>query len=263
MCIDLRLEAEAEAIPKPGVVEASVLDGSCEDDRLLRASARKALERAKLSDTYGVRVAVRSEIPVARGLKSSSAASNAVVSAVAEALGLKLSAMEILNLAVDSSLEAGVTVTGAFDDASASLLGGLAVTDNAKRLILKRYGVPDYLKVVLLIPPHRRFTSPEDASNLKTYSSLLELAWHQAAEGRWSEAMNLNGLAVAASLGYQADHLARALRNGALAASPSGKGPTLAAVVAEDKVDGVLSAWANLEGELKVVEPRGGDLSEG
>ncbi len=44
--------------------------------------------------------------------------------------------LEIVNLAIDSSLEAGVTITGAFDDATASYFGGVTVTDNINREII-------------------------------------------------------------------------------------------------------------------------------
>ena len=95
----------------------------------------------KFLDKYhsdsGIYLKTISTLPVASGLSSSSATSNAVVMATLEALfreGLvemdKLGPMEILKMGIDASLEAGVTITGAMDDASASFFGGLSITNN-------------------------------------------------------------------------------------------------------------------------------------
>lgn len=248
--VGLRLEAEAELTDEPGVVRADVVEG----EGLVRAAALEVLKAYGADGRYGVRVATRSEVPIARGLKSSSAASNAVVLAVARALGYEPPPRKVLEMAVKASIEAGVSVTGALDDAAASLLGGLAVTDNYRREVVKAYDVEEGVKAVLLIPPSRRYTSPREAELLRVYSGLLKLAWLKALAGEWREAMNLNGLAVASALGYQAQLLVEALRRGALAASPSGKGPALAAVVPEDKVEKVVELWSKAEGDLKVVE---------
>ena len=83
---------------------------------------------------------------------------------------------------------------------------------------------------------------------------MLKLAWLRALSGEWREAMNLNGLVVASALGYQVQLLVEGLRRGALAASPSGKGPALAAVVPEDKLEEVVEVWSRAEGDVKVVE---------
>lgn len=254
--IDMKAEAEAELIDAPGevVVESDVREG----EGLVRESAMEVLRAYGAEKAHGVRVAVRSEVPVARGLKSSSAVSNAVVLAVARALGVELPSERALEMAVEASIRAGVTVTGALDDAAASLLGGLVVTDNYGRRLVRRYSV-EGLKVVLLIPPSRRYTSRVEAEMLRAYSSLLRLAWSEALAGRWEEAMNLNGLVVSSALGYPTQPLVEALRRGARAASPSGKGPALSAVVPEDRVDEVARLWSSMEGEVRVVEVFNGE----
>ena len=69
----------------------------------------------------GANVATKSEIPIASGLKSSSAAANAAVLATLDALGEKLDVLEAVKIGVQAALEAKVTITGAFDDACASM----------------------------------------------------------------------------------------------------------------------------------------------
>ena len=86
----------------------------------------------------GVHIVTRSEIPIASGLKSSSAAANAAVLALVEALDVELEPLDIVKLGVLAARRAGVTVTGAFDDACASFFGGLVFTDNEHDVLLKR-----------------------------------------------------------------------------------------------------------------------------
>ena len=107
------------------------------DTSLMEICVENVLERFQKASgeeiETGVRVKTESTLPVASGLSSSSATSNAVVMATAKALedaygidsvSVGLDDEGILNLGVDSSLQAGVTITGAFDDASASYLVG-------------------------------------------------------------------------------------------------------------------------------------------
>ncbi|MEO2240882.1 MAG: shikimate kinase, partial [Euryarchaeota archaeon] len=74
------------------------------------------------------RIEIESEIPVAVGLASSSAVSNAVIEALLRTLGEEPEPLEVVRLGVEASLRAGVTATGAYDDACASFLGGIVLT---------------------------------------------------------------------------------------------------------------------------------------
>ncbi len=62
---------------------------------------------------------------MARGLKSSSAAANAIALATTAALERSLDDVTVVKLGVDGALDAKVTITGAFDDACASYFGGI------------------------------------------------------------------------------------------------------------------------------------------
>lgn len=80
-----------------------------------------------VEDSIGIEISTKSDLPPASGLSSSSALSNAVTLATSELIvdefdKKPMNDLEIVNLAIDSSLEAGVTITGAFDDATASYL---------------------------------------------------------------------------------------------------------------------------------------------
>jgi shikimate kinase len=107
-----------------------LLQGSDEGHDLVSSCVRAVASKALGSSDVNGEVHVRSDIPISRGLKSSSAVSNAVVLAAARASGANLSDMEIVLTGIEESIRAGVTITGAFDDASACFFGGVAVTDN-------------------------------------------------------------------------------------------------------------------------------------
>ena len=75
-------------------------------------------------------IEIVSDIPVAMGLKSSSAVSSAGLLAVARASGATRPPLEIAKLSAQVSRETGVSATGAFDDALAGLASGVVVTNN-------------------------------------------------------------------------------------------------------------------------------------
>ena len=89
---------------------------------LMEICAKKTFEKYGISsDDFGMNFKTESELPMASGLSSSSALSNAVVSIsskiIAEEFNLMpLDDLEIINLAIDASLEAKVTITGSFDE---------------------------------------------------------------------------------------------------------------------------------------------------
>lgn len=92
-------------------------------------------------DDIGFSINTKSNLSRSSGLSSSSATSNGIVKAVAQLLSEELclkplSDIEIINLAIDASLKAKVTITGAFDDATASYFGGISVTNNRERKII-------------------------------------------------------------------------------------------------------------------------------
>src|SRR2546430_4173592 len=61
--------------------------------------------------------------------------------------------MDFAKMSVDAAFDAGVTITGAFDDACASLLGGICVTDNRDRRLLALDRFPDDLVAGVQNPP--------------------------------------------------------------------------------------------------------------
>ena len=110
--------------------------------------------------------------PVAKGLKSSSAAANATALATTAALGKTLDDLELVKLGVDAAFDAKVTVTGAFDDACASYFGGTVITDNLNRKIVKQLPLAEDLVVLFFVPPQKAYTADSNVARLRTVKPL-------------------------------------------------------------------------------------------
>ncbi|UXD21130.1 shikimate kinase [Ignicoccus pacificus DSM 13166] len=205
------------------------------------ALAREVInEVSKVCELGNVRVWTESEIPAGGGLKSSSAAANAMTLALLKLCGLSPSPYMVLKMSVAASKRAGVTVTGAFDDASASLLGGLVVTDNRNMIILKRIMLKG-LKAVVLPKGGRGMSFEEVSRRLKAFKKEFGKVFKMIEEDPF-EAMTFNGLLVAAALNYSAKPIQKAIESGALASAVSGNGPSYVSLVEPDKVEDVLEA---------------------
>lgn len=208
------------------------------DDGLVRAVAERVLPAGQAGT-----IAVESSIPVGCGLKSSSACANAVALALRDAVGRggDVDRLDAVRTGVEAARAAGVTTTGAFDDACASALGGLCVTDNRRDALLARLDVPD-LAVVLRVPEQTKEARSTDPATYAHHRPLFEVAHSFAMEASWAAAFALNATAVHASLDLDAGPILDALSAGAVCAGPTGTGPALAALCPDDRADAVAAA---------------------
>lgn len=244
----ISLEADAVVEVEEGAGDI-VLRDSLENpelaSRCIRAVASKTIKR----DVRG-EIHLRSDIPVSRGLKSSSAVSNAVVLACARAFGSEMSDMDILLTGIEESVKAGVTVTGAFDDASACFLGGVVVTNNRSFTILKRGSIDPELEVLIHVPDRRITKSSVKGLDFSPIQSKVEQAVDLALKGEYLKAMELNSKAYAKVLDVSEDIAELARRKGALAAGISGTGPATVALCALGEAGEVFRALEKEEGAV-------------
>lgn len=206
------------------------------------------------SAEFGLDIKTTSELPMASGLSSSSALSNAVTAIsskiISEEFNLEpLSDFDIINLAIESSLKAKVTITGAFDDATASYFGGVTVTDNGARKILIKEPMEE-LPVLVYMPNFISKSGSSDVNKMKLMAPLVETAFEIAKNKDYFKALNLNGLIYAAALGFDSSIAIDALNAGALASGLSGTGSSFVAICEEDKVDDIKEAWSLLDGRV-------------
>lgn len=248
--VDLWTKAEVQLTSNPGIVEGEIVSDLAEKPVLIEKTVKKVLEYFMVSDKFGAKVKTWSNIPIARGLKSSSAAANAIALATVAALEKELDDLTIVNLGVEGALEARVTITGAFDDACASYFGGIVLTDNFKRRIVKRFEINESLVVLFYIPQMKAYTINSDVARMKSVAHLVKIAYREALRHNFWSALTLNGLIYSSALGYNSSIVLDALMAGALAAGLCGKGPAVTVVVSEEKIDSVKDAMEAYEGEI-------------
>lgn len=118
------------------------------DDRLARA-VWKRLQHVRPGS--GADVEIACPFPPSRGLKTSSSVAASLVRAAFAAAGNDEDWSVCASEAVAASRDAGVTLTGAFDDQVATLRGGCHVTDNAAQRVLRSIQVPPW-HVAIWVP---------------------------------------------------------------------------------------------------------------
>jgi shikimate kinase len=251
--VDLYTKAQVKLTGEPQIIEAEIMSDQKESPVLIQKTVTAVLKRFNLEKEHGAKVETSSNIPIARGLKSSSTVANAVVLATLGALGESLDDLEIVKLGVLSAFEAKVTITGAFDDACASYFGGLAITDNSNCKIVKQKALTDndndYV-VLFQVPPKKTYTINTDTSKLSTIKPQIEEAYNMTLNGLHWEALTLNGQCYSTAFGFNTKIATEALAAGARAAGLCGKGPTTTAIVSKDYADQVRAALQSFEGEV-------------
>ena len=222
---------------------------------LMEICAKRTFEKYGISsDEFGIDIRTKSELPMASGLSSSSALSNGVVSItskiIADEFNLEpLNDLEIINLAIDASLEAKVTITGSFDDATASYFGGVVVTDNKNRKFIIKEEMEQY-PVLVYMPNFCSKSGSSDVNRMKVLSPLVDVAFDLAKSGNYLKALNLNGLIYANTLGFDSNIAIDALEVGALASGLSGTGSSFVAICKDDIIDDIKETWSKYEGQV-------------
>lgn len=210
---------------------------------LVHASARAALRRFVPAASGRFRLVVRSSIPAARGLKSSSAVSASVALAAARAGGREPELEDVARVAAEVGRASRVSATGAFDDAVAGLLAGGVVTDNRRDARLRRLDVDRDLRVALWIPDRAHPRSPTVRRRFGRDPALARRAVDAALDGDWVRAMEANSALVEKAMGYRYARVHDAVQEaGAVVGGVSGLGPAFAALAPSGRVARVLRA---------------------
>jgi shikimate kinase len=208
------------------VREAKTWSVHANGKKLPPSKARLAVESAKQVTKRGAyRIDVQSDIPPERGLKSSSAVAVAIVRACLNDQSLRWSNPRVLKAAAQAGLRSKTSLTGAYDDAAACLLGGVVLTDNKKFRLLGQANLPQGLQALVRIPKERLPTRSLQGSDFSSIRSLVKEAWRAAAAKKFDQAIVLNSAAYAGYFGHTTRFTFEALREGAWAAGLSGKGP--------------------------------------
>jgi len=243
--ISLKVTAEAQIQTGHGIKFTAGRNG----DRLIKNIIQKTIPK-EIIDGNMISITVDSQIPLGYGLKSSSAVSNAVALACSRmAKEAEIDDYGILDVSTRSSLEAKVSMTGAYDDATACYFGGFTVTDNYSRRLIRKEKAPENLYAIIMLPTD---SSRGDIHKLRNFSDLFIDAFELAESGQYWKAMKLNGVLASAALSSSYAPVLDAIEHGALSASISGNGPSIAAVGYEDTVEQIVEALSEFDGRIIV-----------
>jgi shikimate kinase len=157
-----------------------------------------------------------------------------------------------VKLGVRAARDAGVTVTGAFDDACASFLGGIVVTDNRKMELIRREEIES--KVFIFAPDRKAFSVETDIKRSQLIAPYVEVAYDLALKGDYERAMTLNGFLYCGALGFDTEYMLKALECGIKGVSLSGTGPSYVALVKNDQTKELKSAWESCGMEGRIIE---------
>ena len=246
--ISKKVNAEMETSHGNGIVIE--VENRSMSSRLINKVIKKIVSKNELSKTK-LKISLDSEVPTGYGLKSSSAISTAVAMVCAKLFKPGMSDFEILNVGVSASIETKVSLTGAYDDACACYYGGFVVTDNYNKKIIHSEKCLNHVSAVIFIPKSRK---RGNIRKLKISSSAFDQAWNLAKKSDYWNAMILNGLATSTILSSEPKIIPKLIENGALGASVSGNGPSIAAIVKNDNVSKIKSVFSSLEGKTTVAQ---------
>ncbi|MEJ7640689.1 MAG: shikimate kinase [Candidatus Nitrosocosmicus sp.] len=243
--LGISLKVKAKITLEPGFTGISK---NFANDKLVNRIIRSIIPSKVLNNNF-ISISLTSDIPAGWGLKSSSAVSNAISLACHKLIKEEIYDRAVLNTAVNSSLWAKVSVTGAFDDACACYFGGIILSDNHYKKLIKREQINNDLWVVIFLP---NGIYRGDIMKLKLHKELFNHAFKLAIKGDYWKAMNLNGILINSILYNNYDPLLCAIENNCLAVSYSGNGPAIAAVVYKDNIDNMKASLQNCDGKLIV-----------
>ncbi|MDR0309394.1 MAG: shikimate kinase [Candidatus Methanoplasma sp.] len=200
-----------------------------EDKEMAKICVSETYKKIGVEEPKGWGLKISSDIPISRGLKSSSSACNAIVSSVLDSERADMDVIERIRLGVNCARMAKVTVTGSFDDACGCGLGGHVITDNRSDTILFHGDIDEY-DVVLYVPREKIRKTGLPLDRLKSISSEIEKLIGIAKTDPF-KAMTMNGKLIASVSGLDNSISDIAMESGALGAGVSGSGPAVAIVL--------------------------------
>ena len=227
--IGITLRTDAVFTPTGQTKDVGIRNDPSENKDMARICVAEAYKAMGMEEPEGWLLNISSEIPISRGLKSSSSACNAIISSVLRAERFDMDVIDRIKLGVECARKAKVTVTGAFDDACGCELGGLVITDNRKDEILFLDDIDEF-DVLIYAPKNKIKKTGLPLEKLRSKASDFEKLIELAQKDPF-KAMTMNGRMIASISEINNNIAEIALENGALGAGVSGSGPAIAIIL--------------------------------
>ncbi|MED5487411.1 MAG: hypothetical protein VYB40_06945 [Candidatus Thermoplasmatota archaeon] len=204
--------------------------------------------------------AVRSDIPMGRGVKSSAALAVACIRALSDATGTELANHQIVDLASAAQLACGCSLTGSVDDSWSAVEAGWKVVDPsvpaAEGVLMQGEieGAGDWTILIIDRGPRELDIDPE---RFQMASGQFQQAISAVEREQIFTAMIQNGRAVATATG---DTLGRKICNdlgiiGSRVSTITGSGPAIVSILPS-------SLDASIRRIKQTLEPRGWNVIE-
>ena len=220
----------------------------------------------KMPEAEELHWAVRSDIPIGQGLKSSAAISIAGLRALCTATDTTLENHELVDMSTLVQKKAGVTITGSVDDSWAAVEPGWKLVDPnlpAKEGVLLEGSGPDSEEWDVLVVTRGKRELVPDVNRLSMQQQSFGKALEALQMNQELVALTWNGRAIATALN---DHAGRRLANdafvnGGRAAGISGSGPAIVVFIPSVTSDSLINAtkWYESRGcsvlKTKVINP--------
>ena len=272
MALSLYLEIEMERIEQ-GFEFRATGEGaeilSSDKDNFIYQAASLVMDEANISpNNRGIKIVVKNEIPVARGLGSSAAAIIGGILGATQLYDLSLSREEMLQLAFQ--------LEGHLDNIVPALIGGFTISYRNQKGQIRwvKLDVPDDLKAVVGIPSYTLSTeemrrvlpkqvSLQDAVDNLSKSALLVNALQQsrwelipeAMQDRLHQPFRLPFIKGAKNIFTEVQ------KSGIAGVALSGSGPTIISLVKEGLEKNIMKIMkktfldANIRSQVKALEP--------
>jgi len=227
--IGVSLRTTASFTPEGNERIVRIKNDPAENTDMARFCVSESYAFMKKEEPEGWVLDIDSEIPISRGLKSSSSACNAIISSVMNENGFTIDDVELIKLGVKCAKRAKVTVTGSFDDACGCHLGGFVITDNVDNVILFKNKIEEY-DVLIHVPEKKIRKTNLPLEELRALSpQMMDVI--RLAKTDPLKAMTENGRLISSVSDVDNSVAESAMKNGALGAGMSGSGPAIAIVL--------------------------------
>lgn len=198
------------------------------DDELVRECLAFARRSGWVKSPVSIRI--ETEIPPSRGMKSSSSVSLALIRSLGCIGGVHIPDTKLLSLSSSISMKAGVSLTGAYDDASGCHYGGIVFADNMRRRVIRRTAFSGKHAVFFVFDNRRIEKRALPAEELRRNRGTMNSIFRTALSGRIREACIANTMLLCSMLNIDPAPAFDALGAGALLAGLSGTGPAFFAL---------------------------------
>lgn len=233
---------------------------------LSKACVARCIDQFGDANPKGATVTLEADLPLDVGLYTPAAAANAIVLATLQALKIPViddwhddssykskpvseqspvTCFDLSKLVFEATMETNITDLVGLEGITASMYGGLTVTDSIEETLLQQESVE---WDVLIWTPDASISDEPTVDKCKNVLMIADQILELIRMERYFEAMMLNGFAFGSALGFSLEPIVEAMPNGA---TVSETGPSYIAIGEASALEDVRQYWQLREGDVR------------